>query len=582
MADQPAADALRQRYLAERDRRLSPDRGHYTYLDGDLAERFDRDPWAATDGARAPVTREVEVAIAGGGFAGLIAGANLRQHGLTPEDICIIERGSDFGGTWYWNRYPGLSCDTESYIYLPLLEETGYVPSEKYAKGPEIWEHSRRIARQFDLYDGALLQTRALDAQWDEERTRWIVRTDRGDEIRARFLFLCGGGTSRPKLPGIAGITDFKGHAFHTMRWDYGYTGGGPEGNLVNLKDKRVALVGTGASAIQAVPPLAEWAQHLTVFQRTPSAVNVRANRPTDPQWAAQLKPGWQAERMENFLAITSGYAREVDLVDDGWTEGHFNVLRLFGGEQLPHDVQARADIAFMNGVRARVDAHVADRATAEALKPWYGLFCKRPTFHDGFLDTFNRPNVTLVDTQGRGIERITERGIVADGREHQLDCIVFATGFDLSFGMGLNPKGVGGIALTERWTRELSTLHGLHVSEFPNMFVIGGFQSALATTFTYPLQVQTTHCARIVRHCRDKGLHRAEVTAEAARAWAQLIADQAVDVRDYFRACTPGYYNAEGGEPLFMQFYGGGPLAYTRLIDDWFDSDLETDFELR
>jgi len=370
------------------------------------------------------------------------------------------------------------------------------------------------------------------------------------------------------------------------MRWDYGYTGGGPEGSLTALRDKRVALIGTGASAIQAVPPLGEWAQHLYVFQRTPSAVNVRANRPTDPAWAAQLKPGWQTQRMENFLNITSGYAQDIDLVDDGWTAGHFNVLRLFGGQQLPKDVQAEADFSFMEGVRARVDRHVTDPETADALKPWYGLFCKRPTFHDSFLDTFNRTNVTLVDTKGRGVERITERGIVANGREYELDCIIFGTGFDLSsgltLGMGVNPKGVGGITLTDRWAREFTTLHGLHVSEFPNMFVIGGAQSALATTFTYPLQVQTTHCAKIVQHCRENGYNRVEVRPEAARAWKRVITERAIDVRDYYRNCTPGYYNAEGGLPLVEQFYGPGPIAYTRLIDHWFGKDLEKDLVLK
>jgi cyclohexanone monooxygenase len=590
-ADTLDLDALRAKYREERDKRLEvKDRGKYIYLEGELAERYDSDPWAPTDGARDPVSRELEVVVVGGGFAGMLAAGNLRKHGVPADQLCIVDRGSDFGGTWYWNRYPGLSCDTESFCYLPLLEETGYVPRQKYAMGPEIFEHSQRVGHHFGLYDKALFQTRVTGAEWDEDTARWVVTTDRGDELRTRYLFLCGGGTNRPKLPGIPGIADFKGHSFHTMRWDYGYTGGGPEGNLTGLADKRVGLIGTGCTAIQAVGPLGASAKELYVFQRTPSAVATRDNRPTEVDWFKSLEPGWQMERMENFLNIVSGTPQAENLVDDGWTWNFENLKRLERADTQglsPEEFLERADFAHMEKLRARVEATVTHPQAAEALKPWYGAACKRPTFHDGYLDTFNRPNVTLVDTNGRGVERITERGAIANGREYELDCIIFATGFDTLSGIAKNwgfyPKGVGGETLTERWARDFTTLHGLQISGFPNMFVIGSFQGVLSATLTYSYAVQTEQCARIVGYCRDRGIDRVEAKWDAEQAWKAELAARRPDVYAYFEACTPGYINLEGGGGVVWQdFFGGSAVEYRRIVNAWFDNELEKDLDLR
>ncbi|MDG2004638.1 MAG: NAD(P)/FAD-dependent oxidoreductase [Novosphingobium sp.] len=582
-------DQLRRKYREERDKRLKVEhRADYVRLEGELSDRYDQDPWVSESAARDPVVREVEAIVAGGGFAGLLAGASMRKAGFAADDICVIERGGDFGGTWYWNRYPGISCDTESYVYLPLLEETGYIPTEKYAKGAEIFEHCQRIGRHFGLYDQALFETRVVAVRWDEDQSRWIARTDRGDEIRGRYLWMCGGATNSPKLPGVPGITDFAGHSFHSMRWDYDYTGGRADGRLTKLKDKRVGLIGTGASAIQCVPPLGEWSRHFTVFQRTPSSVNVRANRPTDPEWAKQLQPGWQIRRMENFLSIVTGIPQDEDLVDDAWTWNFRNVMRVYEQDKRrkpTKDVQELADFERMNQIRDRVDDIVTDKETAEGLKAWYGLLCKRPTFHDEYLQTFNRPNVSLVHTNGRGIERITERGIVANGREYELDCIVYATGFDSSSGMlktmGVNPEGVEGIALTDRFAQGFSTLHGLHVSQFPNMFIIGGPQSTLATTFTYGLHVQAEQCARIMAHCRDEGITRMEVKPQAEQDWQTVISDSLTDHNQYFQDCTPGYYNREGETaPIWNFFFGGGPIAYRDAVETWFDERLAQDIQ--
>ena len=392
------ADALREKYRAERDKRLRADgNAQYVEITGSLAEYL-VDPYVErTD--RPVLNDEVTVAIIGGGFAGLITGARLRQAGI--DDVRIIEKGGDFGGTWYWNRYPGAQCDVESYVYLPLLEETSYVPSEKYAHAPEILEHCRRIATHFDLYAQACLSTEVTGIEWDAARQRWRITTDRGDAMWARFLVMGNGPLHRPKLPGIPGIETFGGHTFHTSRWDYDYTGGDSNGDLVGLRDKRVAIIGTGATAVQVVPHVAEAATQLYVFQRTPSSIDVRANRPTDPSWAAGLAPGWQQERVENFTLLTSGGIAEQDLVMDGWTDiiGKL-VLRLRMRDSADAasgdlaSVMEMADFEKMEQIRARVDSVVADTETAEALKPWYRQFCKRPCFHDDYLQAFNRETV--------------------------------------------------------------------------------------------------------------------------------------------------------------------------------------------
>ena len=316
-------DSLRAKYEFERDKRLRAE-GNDQYIDISDFDQYLEDPYVQPLN-REPLFDEVEVAVIGGGFGGLLAGARLREAGVT--DIRMIEKGGDFGGTWYWNRYPGAACDVESYIYLPLLEEIGYIPKQKYSNAPEILEHSRAIARFFDLYTNACLQTEVTELRWDETDRRWLIHTNRGDIMRARFVVMANGPLHRPKLPGIKGIETFKGHTFHTSRWDYDYTGGDSTGGLSKLKGKRVGIIGTGATAVQCVPHLGASADQLFVFQRTPSSIDVRNNRPTDSEWAASLQPGWQKERMDNFNALVSGGFAEVDLVNDGWTDIIGNLL---------------------------------------------------------------------------------------------------------------------------------------------------------------------------------------------------------------------------------------------------------------
>jgi cyclohexanone monooxygenase len=575
-------EALRRKYREERDKRLRED-GNEQYLEvaGEFAHFLD-DPYAEPGFEREPLTDEVEVLIVGGGFGGLLAGARLRQAGV--EDIRIVDPASDFGGTWYWNRYPGIACDVESYTYLPLLEEVGYVPKEKYSYGREILEHSQAIARRFDLYRDTCFQTRVEALRWDEDEARWIVTTNRNDRMKAHYLCLATGPLNRPKLPGIPGIEDFEGHSFHASRWDYRYTGGDSEGNLTGLRGKRVGIIGTGATAVQCVPHLGEWAERLYVFQRTPSSIDVKKNPPTDPEWAKSLEPGWHQHRMDNFNALVSGVPQAEDLVDDGWTDliGKLLVGMQQGqstdlsAEEIARAVEI-ADFEKMEEIRARVDSIVRDPATAEALKPYYRQFCKRPCFHNEYLETFNRPNVTLVDTKGKGVERITKGGVVVDGREYEVDCLIYASGFevgtDYSRRAGFEIYGRAGQSLTEKWADGVRTLHGMHAHGFPNCFFMSNPQAGFTANYPHLLGEQAKHLCYIIRTAIERGLRKVEVSEEGETAWvAQCLAKSRLGT-EFLESCTPGYYNNEGKtseRSAQNGFYGGGSIEFFAILEDW------------
>ncbi|MEY3167714.1 MAG: hypothetical protein RLZZ343_1517, partial [Actinomycetota bacterium] len=515
-------------------------------------------------------------------FGGLLAGARLREAGI--EDIRMIEKGGDFGGTWYWNRYPGAACDVESYIYLPLLEEIGYIPTQKYSQAPEILEHSRAIARHFDLYRNACLQTEVTELRWDEEQLRWVIRTNRGDQMRARYVVMANGPLHRPKLPGIKGIETFKGHTFHTSRWDYEYTGGDSNGGLSKLKGKRIGIIGTGATAVQCVPHLGASADQLFVFQRTPSSIDVRNNRPTDPQWAASLEPGWQKERMNNFNALVSGGFAEVDLVNDGWTDIIGNLLirlRQDASPDLSPEGLARnlelADFEKMEQIRSRVENIVSDPSTAEHLKPWYRQFCKRPCFHDDYLATFNRPTVELIDTDGLGVDCVTEKGVVVKGIEYEVDCLIYATGFEVGTNFsrraGYEIYGIGGKSLTEHWQDGARTFHGFHSHGFPNCFIVSGVQSGFTVNFPHMLEEQARHIAHILEHAQTNDIKRIEVTEESEEWWVERIISLSQNNIQFLESCTPGYYNNEGkpaARGVQSGSYGGGPVAFVQVLEQW------------
>ncbi|MCQ4208033.1 flavin-containing monooxygenase, partial [Streptomyces longispororuber] len=564
---------------AERERRVRPEGpGQYRSTDAEFGW-FAADPYAGDVTDRAPLHDMVDVAVVGGGFGGILAGARLREEGVAT--VRVVEQGGDFGGTWYWNRYPGIHCDIESHVYLPMLDETGYVPEWKYAPGEEIRRHAMRIAERSGLYEHALFSTAVTALTWDESAGQWIVATDRGDAFRATHVVTATGTLTEPKLPGIPGIEDFRGHTFHTSRWDYGYTGGGPDGGLVGLTDKRVGVVGTGATGVQVVPMLAADAGHLYVFQRTPSSVDVRGQRRTTPGDVGADRPGWSAERRENFLRIVSGEQAERDLVADGWTASASLLEKLLpsfrrDGEPDFEAAYEAADHATMNRIRARVAAEVTDAATAAALQPWYRYACKRPTFSDTYLPAFNRDNVTLVDTaDSHGIERMTERGVVVDGTEYALDCLVFATGFSVGVSgvtSGRLPvTGRDGVPLLHAWARGgPRTVHGFTSHGFPNLIRMGSLQNASSVNFTHVLDEQAVHAAALIAAAlaEDAVL---EPTPEAEDAWLDVCARDAPDHEAFHAECTPGYYNREGrGRPNGPTAYPHGAVAFHELLRDW------------
>lgn len=574
---------VRERYAAERDRRIRPDgAAQYRSVLGEYGY-YAKDPYTEQV-SRAELRDRVEVLVIGAGFGGLLTGAGLRDAGI--ESIRLMDEAGDVGGTWYWNRYPGIHCDIESYVYMPLLEETGYVPRMRYAPGEEIRQHAVRIAEHYDLYRDFVAHTRATALTWDEDAAEWLVETDRGDRFRARYVITSSGTLSQAKLPGIPGIEKFLGHTFHTSRWDYEYTGGSADGGLDRLADKRVAVIGTGATGLQVIPHLAEHAQELYVFQRTPSTVDVRDNRPTDPEWVKSLEPGWQRERMENFLAVLAGEPVE-SIVQDGWTatpQLQRGILsgavdrRLSDEDRQLQDELDDADA--MDRIRARVDEIVEDPETAAALKPWYRYMCKRPGFSDLYLQAFNRPNVTLVDTADtHGVTALTETAIVVGDTEYEVDCLIFATGFDVGVSgvvSGTLPVvGRGGRTLLEAWGRGPRTLHGFTTHGFPNLFQLGPMQNANSVNFVHILQEQAEHIAAVIARAEGVGARWVEPTAQAEEDWCRTILETSRDVSAFQAECTPGYYNGEGSRSIGGLTYSPGPVAFHRLIREWRDGDM-------
>src|SRR5713101_5058874 len=552
--------AMRQKYAEERAKRLRADGNHqYKEITGEHAH-YNVDPYVEPGFTRPAMQEELDGVIVGGGFGGLLAAARLQKAGIT--NIRIIEKAGDFGGTWYWNRYPAAQCDIESYVYLPLLEETGYIPKEKYSFAPEIFAHAQRIGKHFNLYQRACFQTQVKEA---------------------RCVIMSSGPLNRPKLPAIPGIEKFKGHTFHTSRWDYEYTGGDTTGGLHKLGDKRVGIIGTGATAIQCVSHLGQHALQLYVFQRTPSSVDERGNKPTDPQWVRTLAPGWQAYRNNNFCSILSGRPIEEDLVGDKWTSLFKNLSRLLAGKQNSdlsgEDMALMSEIADyqkMNEIRNRVSSIVSDPGTAEALKPWYGQWCKRPTFNDEYLPTFNRPNVKLVDTRGKGVERVTENAVIVDGVAYEVDCLIFATGFEVGTAYTRRAEfevyGRDGVSLSGYWAKGMKTFHGFLSHGFPNCFHMGLTQTGLAPNFTYMLDGQAAHISHVITGVKAREGKSIEPTPAAEAEWVKLVTGRTF-MTDYQSVCTPGYYNGEGkqeGQGFLESQYPAGAVAFYEMLASW------------
>jgi len=580
---------LHAKYIAERDKRLETGDRTYIRMKDDFAQ-YVEDPHAKAEFSREPVFDEVEILLVGAGFGSLVMGARLREAGF--QDLRIIDSASDVGGTWYWNRYPGAACDTEGYVYVPMLEDTGTMLTSKYSYQPEILAQANRIADKYELRKNALFQTAVVGMTWDESAKKWEIVTDRGDRFRAKYVIMANGPLNRPKLPKIPGIKDFKGHTFHTCRWDYDYTGGDTTGGLVGLQDKRVGIIGTGATSVQCIPHLAKWSKELYVFQRTPCCVDLRYNTPTDPEWAASLRPGWQWDRMTNFNSVLEG-AEDVaeDLVNDGWTKLYRMAMgpalkqaAIKAGRPLTGKERSQLleiyDYKNMNRIRAQISEIVKDQKTAEALKPWYRQFCKRPTFHESYLESYNQPGVHLVDTDGAGVERLTTDGVVAAGHEYKLDCLIFATGFESESTYvdraGYDIVGRNGRKLSDYWSEGLRTFQGVMIDGFPNCFLVGRTQAGASLNLMFGITHQINHIAYILSQAAQRGAKSLEPTGEAVVAFLEDFRANARNAERFWAECTPGFYNNEGDVKkkigYFADSYGGGALKFWGMLEAWRD----------
>jgi cation diffusion facilitator CzcD-associated flavoprotein CzcO len=580
--------ALKARYRQERDRRLRQEgRRQYVTADGGAPDARDVDPYLPV-AARDPISEDLDVAILGAGWSGILAAYHLKRAGV--GSIRNIDHAGDFGGVWYWNRYPGVQCDNDGYCYIPLLEETGWVPSKQFSDGFEIQEQFQRIATQSGLYEGALFHTVIRTLRWDAKIRRWRIGTDRGDDIRARFVIMAAGMLNRPKLPAVQGLEDFQGHMFHTARWDYDYTGGDRRNPLLDkLADKRVAILGTGATSVQAVPHLARHAKHLYVIQRTPTSVDERHNAPTDPQWVKSLQPGWQKARQANFHrgAIEGLLPGEGDQVCDIWTEINRNLQAKLDAQGWPQmtlasylELRESEDHRVMERMRQRVGSVVRDKATAEALKPWYRQICKRPCSSNDYLQSFNRPNVTLLDVSAtRGLQSVTAKGVVVDGALHEIDCLIFASGYEVTSdparGWSVEAvEGRNGVSLFDHWADGYRTLHGMTTHGFPNLFFVAFLQGGFNATTTVTFGLQAQHIAYIIHEALERGATQVEATRQAQDDWVRHIRETAaIDIEKIARECTPSYFNAEGEETVrwyLGETYGPGFQAFDQLLQAW------------
>ncbi|EXJ76300.1 uncharacterized protein A1O5_00808 [Cladophialophora psammophila CBS 110553] len=581
-------DEVLRHYEEFKAQRINPQgASQYIELENAPNERFEalaEDPWVdhATINAQKPTLKdgnELKIIILGAGYGGLIYGARLVEAGFPAEDIRLIDNAGGFGGTWYWNRYPGLMCDVESYLYAPLLEETNFMPKHKYSYGPELRDQAERIAQKYGLV--GFFRSNVESATWDDETKRWDIKLEEnrgpGQEkvkltVRAQFLLSANGFLNHPKVPNVSGLEEFEGTMFHTARWNYEATGGSPENQTLDrLKDKRVGIIGTGATGIQVTPQLARWAKELYVFQRTPSSVDVRGQRETDlNEWKQKIAThkGWQHDRCDNFLRWSVGQGEGEDLVNDGWTHAT-SYIGFMGAphtkpvqpEEVPSHINRllAIDEQIAKDKRQRIADIVKDPNTAKALTPWYPTWCKRPCFHDDYLPTFNLSHVHLVDTLPNGIERGTKNGLVVNGKEYPLDVLVFSTGYrapskdQLEPGSVANMSFIGRDALTmsDKWhTKGASTLHSIQSHSFPNLFLGGYVQIGNGQHATYIMDLKAQHIAYTLseahKRVKDTSKLTLEATEEAEDAWSEEIARHATWFAAY-SICTPGFSTNEG-----------------------------------
>ncbi|KAJ5757322.1 uncharacterized protein N7511_006016 [Penicillium nucicola] len=598
-----------RRYDSEREKRLRPEGfAQYVELD-DTADMYPAERIASNDNLIREET--FRVLIVGAGFGGLLFAVRLLQTGFCQaHQILLVDKAGGFGGTWWWNRYPGLTCDVESYIYMPLLEEMNYMPSHKYVSGNELREHAKRIADRWRLTNRGLFGTKVDRFDWSDEETQWSVQVTTKDHaaaiLKSEFVILAGGLLDSPKRPKLNGLDTYQGHVFHTSRWDYAYTGGSPENPIMSqLCDKTVGFVGTGATAVQAVPHLAQWAKKLIVFQRTPSSVDVRDNSVTDPTWwetmTQEKGPKWQRERMENFNSFVSNdtMRQDVNMVNDAWSQMPSFSALIGSPKSLQPDYLAwmqSLDINRQGKIRHRVEATVTDPATSQLLKPWYPGWCKRPCFSDNFLQAFNKPNVKLIDTEGKGVQTVSDRGIVVDGRVINLDAIIFGTGYSLGSNTACEHVPIiGRDQKTLKQKREeegMASLHGIMSSGFPNLFFPGPYQAGASPNQVYVLDQLAIQVAYIISAAgRGSKIQRFMVVPSSAaeEGWTKEVLLRARALEGVAN-CTPGYWNREGArldeketfKAARFCIWGQGIKDYVDHLEHWRRDDRLDGLEIQ
>jgi cation diffusion facilitator CzcD-associated flavoprotein CzcO len=614
----PGFDALQiqKRYGEERAKRLR-DNGNSQYVDISLTGKFQSflsDPWVQKEKVKTISDmfpkNHCQLLILGAGWGGLLYAVRMIEAGMRPEDIRIVDIAGGFGGTWYWNRYPGLTCDIESYSYLPLLEEMGYVPQHRYSYGEEIRTYANLVAEKWGVANNAVFQTQAQRLIWVEESKGWqveLVQTREGEQpqtltVQAQFVVTTNGVLNWPKLPDIPGVVDYGGDIFHSSRWNYALTGGSPEDpSLTKLQGKRVAIIGTGVTAVQIVPHLARWAKQMYVVQRTPASVDHREQRETDPDWFREnvaTSSGWQRERLRNFHQhFTTGKPPAVNLVDDEWTRA-YGLVGLAGNaagpktmDDLPEYMEKlhAIDLPRQNRIRKRVEELIEDPAVAKKLQAWYPSWCKRPAFHEEYLQTFNRANVTLIDTEGKGIDRLTSDSIVSGEQSYAVDIVIFATGFRAPFTGSPADKanvtivGRNGVSMSKEWARNgPSTLHGVLDRNFPNLFLSGPWQASNSPNYLFNLDVLAKLSAYILAGAKRKaeGAPLTVTTStKAAENWGMQVLMHSAPGAAII-GCTPGYFNVEGEidrVPPEMQMamarsgvWGHGIEDFVRNVEAW------------
>jgi cation diffusion facilitator CzcD-associated flavoprotein CzcO len=509
-------------------------------------------------------------AVVGAGFAGMYMLHRLRQKGFSAR---VLEAGKGVGGTWYWNRYPGARCDVESvqysYQFSPELEQD-WQWSERYATQPEILRYANHVADRFDLRRDIRFETRVIKATFDKASNTWTVETDKGYRIVARFVITAMGCLSSPNTPKIPGLADFKGPTYHTGNWPH-------EG--VDFTGKTVGVIGTGSSAIQSIPIMARQAAHLTVFQRTANYTVPAHNAPLDPAYVARIKATYPEMRRRaktkpagidfeiNYAsAIETPEAERTKAFEARWAYGGLGFMASFS-DLLLNDESNKTAADF---VRAKIREIVKDPKTAEILTPKNIIGCKRLCVDTGYWETFNRPNVTLVDISDEPIERITPTGLRARGQDYAFDCLVLATGFDAMTGalLKVDIRGRGGVPLKERWNEGPKTYLGLTVAGFPNLFTITGPGSPSVLTNMLPsIEQHVDWIADCLEALRAKGVNVIEPTDSAQDRWVGEVGNSAsITLRS---SCSSWYVGANiPGKPrVFMPYIGGLP-AYIQACE--------------